>query len=398
MASPLILLICVILLGSTGFQQSSFQNTGVRLIYVLFVSYYLIGLASRLMQFENSYFDSIFNLLRVFATSFIILLSVHQYLYRRLILDLKEKKVFNAIFIPVIIASLYSIYQHSLGILDLTGRKDSISYGRVRGVYGNPNTLGFVANLGLALLLYSLYKHKRWFWLKMVLIPALLYVTFLSLSRTSMITAAVLILFTAVKMTVNYLRLGHRGRWRHLLVMGIPFMIFTYIYLNFETLIIKYTKYGSMYKILSLVNLIFKGKVSNETTSGRVDVVQYGIERILEHPLFGNGLGAFRRFPEETGMTHGVHNTYLLVLGDAGIFPFIALLSLICYVLVSSFFTRKIAGLMAFGSMMVWALHNMSGHNGLEEKMHNITIMSSVMYLWYVKQKKMPSNTYIRYN
>ncbi|MEE9437591.1 MAG: O-antigen ligase family protein [Saprospiraceae bacterium] len=351
--------------------------------------YYLIGLASRPIQFEGSYADSITKLLMLLVTSFIIYFTTQQYLYRRLIVENKEIQVFNAFIVPVVISSLYAIYQQSMGIRDIVGSQVLHGYARTKGVYGNPNALGYVANLGQLLILYSLYKHDKWYWLKLLLLPAMLYVSFLSLSRASMITSVALLLIVIGWITVKFLNVGRKARFRHFFIVAIPTVIFTYITLNFETLLHKYTKFGTTKKILSLIDLFTKGKVDNSTTSGRTELVEFGMHKIAERPFFGNGLGFFRRFPEDTGLVHGVHNTYLLVLGDAGLFAFAAMMIFIFYVLIKSLFVKTFSGLLAFGCMFIWAMHNIGGHNGLEDKMYNIMVMFSVMYLWYgQKQQK----------
>jgi O-antigen ligase len=48
---------------------------------------------------------------------------------------------------------------------------------------------------------------------------------------------------------------------------------------------------------------------------------------LLESPIFGNGYGTLSG---KLGYG-GVHNTYLMIIGEAGIIPFVLLLAYICY-------------------------------------------------------------------
>lgn len=383
-ASPLILLFCLLIISILGVSRTSFNNIGVKLLYGVFLSYYIIGFFTRLFLTDVGYRVSLFGQLLAFVTSLIIIVSVHQYMYKRLIIDKREITVFNSLYVPVILSNLYSIYQ------SITGQLIS-EYGyaqRASGVFANPNALGFIANVGLILTFYSLYNHKKYFFIKLILLPTLFYISFLSLSRASLITSLALITLGTGWMLINLLKLGRSARWKSFLVIGLPITLITYVVLNFESLLNKYLDQWQAKKVMTIVDLVFKGKINSETTSGRTEVVEFGMQMIEKRPIFGNGLGFFQYFPAELGFRHGVHNTYLLIQGDSGIIAFTIFIIFMFYVFIKSFFIKPLPGLLSFGCMLVWAMQNLSGHNGLDDKMSNILITFSVLYLSTCNHKK----------
>jgi O-antigen ligase len=72
---------------------------------------------------------------------------------------------------------------------------------------------------------------------------------------------------------------------------------------------------------------ILGGEIDTQTTSGRTLVWELGLTRILASLPWGNGLGSFHFL--EGGYRNtlqewlGIHNTYLMVLGESGLIPFL---------------------------------------------------------------------------
>lgn len=375
-ASPFILFLSVSLLCLTGIKKRSFDTIEVKLFYALFISYYLIGLAVRLYHLEINYDVPLSQQINNFITSSIIIVCYHQYLYERLILNGKESVVFNSFYIPVIIAIIFAIYQSFLGIVDLSGGTN----GRYTSFYPNPNTLGLVTNIGLILNIYSLLHHKRGFVLKFLLIPIILYVAFLSLSRTAIITCALIIILTALWMIFKLFKSKKKSIKRSIIVFGLPIYILGYISLNFDEIMNKYLDQWQAKKMIGIVDLIFKGKINKETTSSRSEHLELFYQSFLENPFLGKGLAYFADIPN---YKWGVHNTFLLVLGDAGLFPFILLLILIFYLIFKSLFMKPNNGLIAIGLLFVWCLQAMTSHNALDDKMFLILFIFALMYSFY---------------
>ena len=80
---------------------------------------------------------------------------------------------------------------------------------------------------------------------------------------------------------------------------------------------------------------ILKGKIDSRTTTQRSDLWVEGISIIARYPITGHGFGSFGGLPEGR---LGVHNTYLMVLGEGGIFPFISFMGFVILVFYRSTF------------------------------------------------------------
>jgi O-antigen ligase len=79
-------------------------------------------------------------------------------------------------------------------------------------------------------------------------------------------------------------------------------------------------------RVLDLFSL-FQGNFNDETTTGRTAVWHLGIARIWESLPWGNGLGRFHALEGGwRGLDNkwlGIHDTYLMILGEAGLGPFV---------------------------------------------------------------------------
>lgn len=379
-ASSLILLCCIVIILITRIPRKSFDSESIRLLYGFFITYYIIGFLTRFYYFDIEYKVTLSLLLNNFTTSLIVILTTHQYLYKRLVLDKKEHKVFNALYISLILSALIAIWMTYNGVINLTGA-ENINGARVTGTFNNPNLLGLVSNMGMLCTYYSMIAHKRLFVLKLLLIPVLFYISFLSLSRAAMITNAAITLFVLSWTFYKFSKFSKRARRRMLLIGALPIFLTVFIATNFEIILNTYMDHWQAKKVTGMIDLVFEGKFNRETTSHRDAVFKLGIREISRKPIFGNGLSYFQHFPENTGLDYGVHNTFLMVFGESGLFSFILFLSYIFHILIVGIRGPSVSGLLAVGFMLVWILQIMGNHNGLDDKMANILIVYSSMFL-----------------
>lgn len=73
---------------------------------------------------------------------------------------------------------------------------------------------------------------------------------------------------------------------------------------------------------------IFAGDIDDNTTTGRLSLWSLGLQRIGETFPFGGGLGSFHRmdggYTDLAGDWLGVHNVFLMILGESGLVPLLA--------------------------------------------------------------------------
>lgn len=187
-------------------------------------------------------------------------------------------------------------------------------YGRYSGVYFNPNAAGFIAIISFSLS-FSLINKK----IKNTSSILSSFGGLLTFSRTFIILW-ILINLISIRLSIRNLKL--------FLIGGFSiFLIFTFAdVLQLNTIRLK--QFESF----------FDGK-NNSTQElqedSRTKTWSKYYDSISTNLFIGNGYGSFQGGAFGIHRV-GVHNSFLLVLGEAGILPFILLVSLLIYLLIWS--------------------------------------------------------------
>lgn len=187
-------------------------------------------------------------------------------------------------------------------------------YGRYAGFYINANVAGFICITGYA----TTYGLKN---VTAKLIGQFLFTLagLLTFSRT-FIVIWLLINVISLKISIKNIR-----------IFGLGFLIIGTLFFIDEVVGLNNPRFDQL-----------KGIVNNEgvdteeiNEDSRADTWARFYDKILESPIIGNGYGSFSG---KEGHGLGVHNSYLMVLGEAGILPFILFVLYIGYLLVMSIF------------------------------------------------------------
>ena len=112
--------------------------------------------------------------------------------------------------------------------------------------------------------------------------------------------------------------------------------------------------------------------MNEETTTLRSEGWEIAFGKILNRPIFGNGLGRLHNMKDHNGL--GVHNVYLILWGESGIIPFLLLLVMIFYFFFKGHFIFRDPGLsfLITGFLLVMAVHLYgSGQTGLRNQEAN---------------------------
>jgi len=186
-------------------------------------------------------------------------------------------------------------------------------YGRYSGLYFNPNTAGFISITAFALG-FGLKKEKL---LKLVGPPISSLAGLLTFSRTFLVLWAFINLIS-LKINIKNIRVLGFG-------IGVVIFLFTF---------------GELFKVNTIRFNQFEALMKQDTSAAsglkedsRTTTWSYYLDDILEKPFFGNG---FAKFQGHKGQA-GVHNSFLLIIGESGIIPFTLFTSLILYILFWSF-------------------------------------------------------------
>lgn len=234
-------------------------------------------------------------------------------------------------------------------------------FGRYAGFYLNPNEAGFICIYGYSLV-FSLKNTS----LKLLGQFVFTLMGLLTFSRT----------FIVIWLFLNLISL--KISMKNIRIFGIGILLFaTLIFID---------------NVVGLNNPRFKQLISianNEKVStneinedSRMDTWAQHYDQILASPYFGNGYGTFSG---GTGPL-GVHNSYLLVIGEAGIIPFAIFLAYIAYLFYWSIYFFKNSPYLIMQTIAL-ALFLLTDHNFFA----HYYVLFGAMWIQYqiVVQKKL---------
>lgn len=214
----------------------------------------------------------------------------------------------------------------------------SDDYGRYSGIYLDPNAAGYICLTGFALT-YGLSKSK----FKTILQFLFTFAGIITFSRT----------FVLSWLLINLISLRLNPKNLKVLAIGagvILLTISTAQFLNFNPI-----RYKQLLSLVGDEQVSTQGLNEDSRTETWATFYKY----ILDKPIFGNGYGSF----QTDGLKRvGPHNTFLLVLGEAGIVCFIFLLGVYTKLLSNSLkIFRKEPHLLLMGVAQILFL--LTNHN-----------------------------------
>lgn len=192
-----------------------------------------------------------------------------------------------------------------------------VAEARASGLFANPNEAAVVALY--ALVMTAAFPAKRPFisLLQVVLAVAALVLTF---SKNGMLMLMGLGALYLIQRRSLGLALAALSGLASLYVLG-------WYVVEFDVFGFSDERRERIVDVMSLMS----GEFNERTTTGRTNLWQLGFAKIAQTFPWGSGLGQFHFL--EGGVRNnvdqwlGVHNTYLMVLGEAGLFPFVLLLA-----------------------------------------------------------------------
>jgi O-antigen ligase len=208
-------------------------------------------------------------------------------------------------------------------------------YGRYSGLYLNPNVAGFICIYGYSLT-YALKNTS----LKLIGQFIFTLMGLLTFSRT-FIVIWVLLNIISLKISIKNIR-----------ILGIGILIFSTLLFIDEEVGLNNPRFEQLKNIANNENV----SVTEINEDSRLDTWAKYYDKIFESPLFGSGYGTFSGNMD----SQGVHNTYLMIIGEAGIIPFFIFISLIIYLYYWSiiFFKRSPNLIMQTVALTIFLLAN----------------------------------------
>ncbi|MDF0708336.1 O-antigen ligase family protein [Flagellimonas okinawensis] len=221
------------------------------------------------------------------------------------------KRTSNKEFILVLLMGAFTIFLHAAVI-----GGGSAEYGRFSGFYINPNAAGFICISGYALA-YSLENKKA----RLVAQIIFTLMGLLTLSRT----------FIALWVILNLISLKINIKNIRIFVYG--FGLLSLLLIFSELLPVKNPRIEQLKALTSSNEEVSVSEINEDS---RTDTWSKYFNDIGDNPFFGSG---FTTFTKKSYLSEkvGIHNTFLLVWGEAGFLPFIIIVVFYIKMLISSF-------------------------------------------------------------
>ena len=251
---------------------------------------------------------------------------------------------------PLLVDHLYTLPLHLRDVSEIASF-------RFIGTFANPNIAGTVGcyTVALALSLLGSGRYGKFSMLALFLSSAAVILTF---SRTALLTLILILLFFLGPLGLNLrLKQAFRRIWLAavLIVGGVVLLG-----VNLEHLPVQE-------KQLHRLMWIFTGDPDDEPM--RFKLWLYGLSQIAESPLFGHGLTRFHAMEGSLicrlDAPCGVHNSYLMLWGEAGIIPLTLFLLFFSRLLLWTYLTlpNSVAANTVASWTLVFAVACMSSDN-----------------------------------
>lgn len=327
--------------------------TGTYALFVMFIGSYL-GFAS-LSSLTGRSFNE--NVLWINLATFLFVSGVYFFLLIRTNAELDWilrllKGILVASCVLVLLSPLLGDHLNYIAASD-----------RASGLFENPNEAG-VAALTTLVLIYN-YPARRNL-ITFVQSAIALSALALTFSKTCILTLTLLMVIVLIQ---------KRSIWLTcftICAFGLAAIALSYIS---ESDLVHFT-YDQRMRIADILS-IFGGEISDQTTTGRTDLWAVGIQRIMEQLPWGSGIGTFhslegtRRsimYPDDSsraiyGAWLGVHNAYLMVLGESGLFPFLLLIGFFLCLFIKASKAPEYSVAVPFG--IIICMDMMASHGSL---------------------------------
>ena len=268
------------------------------IIYLAFMStlYFFIGA----LQYEGSFIEFFIVFIKFLLYLFGLFICLHYINQKTIILLLLAGAI------TIILDSLYFRFNDFQGL-------DYVSeYGRYSGFYLNPNIASFVCSLGYILTITKKNNIK-------LLAILFTFFGFLTLSRA----------FIGSWIIITSIYLFYNTKYLLKSIFIIVFSVIILIQFS-DHLKLDFTRFEF------LIN-IFSGNIDQEVLNYDSRSSQWAkfYEAILNSPIIGNGYSSFGNSLDGQGDA-GVHNSFLLILGESGFLPFSLIIALFISLLYRS--------------------------------------------------------------
>lgn len=293
-----------------------------------------------------------------------------------------QKVRVNPLKLMLVITTVATCFIPFGDMLNISGRI-IVDSQRGAGLFGNPNEAGIIAAMGLACSLV-LIKNKT--------ASIVASVFFISMSILTFSKAVLFMIFLIY--ISNQLFKGRMSTSVGRLTLSV--IVLYVLLINFRGEIASSFEENQAKRIDQFFSILMLEPSQESVESSRGYLWKKGFDYISSNPIVGNGLGALHSMEGANvavngGYAQGVHNSYLLKFGDAGVIAFILFVVFVIMVTYQSFKLARsnLFARVSFFYFMIFILDCMVTHNVELLRFHNYLLGTSIALLFIAKNSQM---------
>ena len=380
----------IIYTGVVKFKVTLNDKLLKRIAY-FFVTYLFVASISLLIDNSGLHEKTSVVLLYRSYTSSVVIIAAY-YVGFRVILTDKNTNIIKYLTPLLIFTTCFTIIASMVGLTAAYEyNKKGFDNERSIGFFANPNEAGVFACYAMVFFIANIYiVKKKYLYIIMAIISA--FSAFSTFSKSAFFSVLLIVILYFVMSFFYFSKSNLKTRIYNLFFFMVIFFFANYLLLNLNNLTEDLTL-SQQYRVTAIIDL-FNGEINEQTTSERDGLFEHGIEKIMESPFFGNGFGSFHQFA--TGPKRlGVHNTYLMIWGESGFFPFLIFLSFIFLMIRDSKYLPFYYKFLVAGILIVFLSNEaMTTHNSLQQRPSNAIFGAIIALIAYYKPKyKNPSTS-----
>ena len=364
-SAPLLLCCLVMLMGLFRVRPMDALGWPGVLVLSAVASYCGLGIAAAFVLGVDFELDSGFHLVR-HAASFVLILAVA--VGGRVVLEsVGDERALRGLLV-VLTGSCVLMMASPLLVEVLENPPREGEY-RLFGSFTDPNMAALVACFGVVsalALLASARVHPVAYGALLATVTALVG----TFSRTALVALPFLVLGAV---------LSNRGRARTRLLWGLGLMAGV-AGLAAQRVGVPVLDVRQLQRWESLLGLVELNSINDVTLAGRLTLWELALDKALDAPVFGLGLGSLHRLEDawynSDGVLLGAHNQYLVLLGEAGFVPLVLFVWYLGLVLWTGFWNESDSRVLsaASGCVMVVAIFSIAFHGILTQRACNFVI------------------------
>ncbi len=361
-SAPLLLCCLVMLMGLFRVRPMDALGWPGVLVLSALASYCGLGIAAAFVLGVDFELDSGFYLVR-HAGSFVLILAVA--VGGRVVLaSVGDERALRGLLV-VLTGSCVLMIASPLLMEVLENPPREAEY-RLFGSFTDPNMAALVASFGVVSAL-ALLASARVHLVAYGALPAMVTALVGTFSRTALVALPFLVLGAV---------LSNRGRARTRLLWGLA-LLAGVVGLAAQRVGVPVLDVRQLRRWESLLQIVELSSIDDVTLAGRLTLWELALDKALDAPVFGLGLGSLHRLEDAwyntDGVLLGAHNQYLVLLGEAGFVPLVLFVGYLGLVLWAGWRNESDSRVVsaAAGCVMVVAIFSIAFHGILTQRACN---------------------------